>query len=229
MDLKKSNSANLEKREGTRFILGLIVSLSIILISFEWTILSPDMSRINTAKEIEYDIEMIELIRREEPKPLPKEELPPIDDVIEIVDDDYEIEIDYSFDREVDRGTEYIFKNFSDEGTEIVIEEIDFVIVEEMPLFNGGDPRIEFYRYIVRHLKYPEIAAENGVSGKVQVQFVVNAKGFVERATITRSVDPALDQEALRVILSSPKWTPGKQRGKAVNVIYTFPINFVLQ
>jgi len=229
MDLKKSNKANLEKRQGARFILGLIITLSIILISFEWKTPSPDLNNINTAKDIDYDIETMDRIPREEPKQMPKEELPLIDDVIEIVDDDYEIEMDYSFDREVNKHTEYIFKNYADEGTEIVIEDIDFVVVEEMPLFNGGDPKVEFRRYILRNLRYPEIAAENGVSGKVLIQFVVNAIGIIERPTIIRSVDPALDQEAVRVIMSSPQWTPGKQRGKAVNVIYTFPINFVLQ
>jgi len=111
----------------------------------------------------------------------------------------------------------------------LLLENIDFVIVEEMPLFNGGDPKLEFYRYINNHVKYPEIAAENGIHGKVQVQFVVNSQGSIERATVLRSIDPALDKEALRVINSSPRWTPGKQRGKAVNVLYTFPINFVLQ
>ena len=229
MDLKKSNRANLEKKQGARFILGLIITLSILLISFEWTTTSPELSDINSARDIEFDMDIMERIPRDEPKPMPKEELPPIADVIDVVDDDYEIEFDYSFDREADKDTEYLFKNFGDEGTEVVIEDIDFVIVEEMPLFNGGDPKTEFYKYINRHVIYPEIAAENGISGRVQVQFVVNSNGIIERAVVTRSVDPALDKEALRVILSSPKWTPGKQRGKAVNVLFTFPINFVLQ
>jgi len=115
MDLKKSINANLEKKQGGRFILGLIVSLSIILISFEWTVLSPSLNNINSARDIEYDIELIERIPREEPKPMPKEELPPIDEVIEIVDDDYEVEFEFSFDREADEGTEYIFKYFDNE------------------------------------------------------------------------------------------------------------------
>ena len=76
---------------------------------------------------------------------------------------------------------------------------------------------------------YPEIASENGVSGRVLVQFTVDSKGNVVNAKVLRSVDPALDKEALRVVMSSPKWKPGKQRGKAVNVLFTFPINFVLQ
>jgi len=98
-----------------------------------------------------------------------------------------------------------------------------------MPTFNGGDPDIEFWKYIVSNLKYPEIAAENGVMGKVTVKFVVNAQGRVVDAEIVKGADPALDKEALRVVKASPLWTPGRQSGKAVSVMFFFPINFVLQ
>jgi protein TonB len=104
-----------------------------------------------------------------------------------------------------------------------------FIKVEEMPTFNGGDPAIEFWKYIVSNLKYQEITAENGVMGKVTIKFVVNAEGRVVDAEIVKGADPALDKEALRVVSSSPLWTPGKQRGKAVNVMFFFPINFLLQ
>ena len=104
-----------------------------------------------------------------------------------------------------------------------------FYIVEDMPTFNGGDPATEFKKYIVQNLRYPEIAAENGISGRVIVQFAVNKVGTVVDGKVVRSVDPALDKEAIRVVMTSPKWVPGKQRGKAVKVLFTFPINFVLQ
>jgi TonB family protein len=103
-----------------------------------------------------------------------------------------------------------------------------FWVVEEMPTFNGGDPAPEFRQYIAKNLKYPESAANNGVSGRVIVQFTVNESGKVVDAVVVRGVDPALDKEALRVVNSSPKWTPGKQEGKPANVLFTFPFNFVL-
>lgn len=103
-----------------------------------------------------------------------------------------------------------------------------FYIVEEMPLFNGGDPALEFRKFIAQNLQYPISAAENGEQGRVIVQFAVNPYGEVENAIIVRSVTPALDREAIRVVTSSPPWTPGKQRGENVTVIFTFPINFVL-
>ena len=102
-----------------------------------------------------------------------------------------------------------------------------FLIVEEMPVFPGGDE--ELRKFIASNIKYPEIAKENGVQGKVYIYFVINAEGGVEQIEIKRSVDPYLDKEAIRVIQSMPKWTPGKQRGRPVKVAYTVPINFTLQ
>ncbi|MFC2115741.1 energy transducer TonB, partial [Bacteroidota bacterium] len=111
---------------------------------------------------------------------------------------------------------------------EEVAEELIFFIVEDMPSFQGKGQE-GFRSWIAKNLRYPEIAAENGISGKVYVQFAVNSKGQVVDAVVVRGVDPALDKEAVRVVMSSPKWAPGKQRGKAVKVQFTFPINFVLQ
>ena len=140
-----------------------------------------------------------------------------------------EIEDDFDFDMEATDDTEYDFTTMiTDDGEDIEEEEV-FYIVEDMPTFNGGEPATEFRKYIAQNLQYPEIAAENGVSGRVIVQFAVNKTGQVVDAVVVRSVDPALDKEAIRVVMSSPKWTPGKQRGKAVKVLFTFPINFVLQ
>ncbi len=105
-------------------------------------------------------------------------------------------------------------------------EEI-FFIVEDMPEFPGGD--LALRKFIAASVKYPEIAQENGIQGKVYVTFVVGDDGYVKNAKIARGVDPSLDKEALRVVSSLPQWKPGKQRGQAVNVAYTVPINFALQ
>jgi len=116
-----------------------------------------------------------------------------------------------------------------DEGAEeIPKEEEVFFIVEEMPSFQGGGED-SFRDWIAKNLRYPEIAADNGISGRVYVQFAVNSKGEVCDAVVVRGVDPALDKEALRVVLSSPRWEPGRQRGRPVKVQFTFPINFILQ
>lgn len=229
MELKKSKKVDLEKRKGMFVQVGLVVTLSIVLVAFEWTQGEDRADDDNVVQEIQFEDEMMQITRREEPKPEPKPEQPKVAEVLDIVDDDVEIEDDFDFDMEATEDTEYDFTSMIGDEEEEIEEEEVFYIVEDMPTFNGGDPATEFRKYIGLNLQYPEIAAENGVSGRVIVQFAVNKIGKVVDARVIRSVDPALDQEALRVVTSSPKWTPGKQRGKAVTVLFTFPINFVLQ
>jgi protein TonB len=208
---------------------GLVVTLAIILVAFEWTKGEDKGLDEDLVAEIQFEDEMMQITRREEPKPEPKPEQPKVAEVLDIVDDDVEIEDDFDFDMEATDDTEYDFTSMMGDDEEEIEEEEVFYIVEDMPTFNGGDPATEFRKYIAQNLRYPEIAAENGISGRVIVQFAVNKVGQVVDANIVRSVDPALDKEAIRVVMSSPKWTPGKQRGKAVKVLFTFPINFVLQ
>ena len=102
-----------------------------------------------------------------------------------------------------------------------------FIIVEDMPEFPGGE--LALRKFIADHIKYPATAEQKGIMGKVYVTFIVGADGAVQKARVARKVDPSLDEEALRVINSLPKWKPGKQRGVPVNVSYTVPINFQLQ
>lgn len=227
MELKKSKKADLENKKGMFVQVGLVVTLSIILIGFEWTTAPDAGDDTEMVKEITMEDEMIVTRREEPPKEQPKPETPKVAEVLDIVEDDVEIE-DFDFDMEVDEDTEYDFSMMEDDEEEIEEEEI-FYIVEDMPTFNGGKPEVEFRKYIGQNLDYPEIAAENGISGRVIVQFAVNGKGRVVDAVVVRSVDPNLDKEAIRVVMSSPPWTPGKQRGKPVKVLFTFPINFVLQ
>lgn len=205
------------------------MALSIILIAFEWT-KGPDKDdNSEMVQQIQFEDEMMQITRREEPKPEPKPEQPKVAEVLDIVDDDVEIDDEFDFDMEATDDTQYDFTTVISDDEEEIQEEEVFYIVEDMPTFNGGDPATEFRKYIAQNLRYPEIAAENGISGRVIVQFAVNRTGQVVDAVVVRSVDPALDKEAIRVVMSSPKWVPGRQRGKPVKVLFTFPINFVLQ
>lgn len=106
-------------------------------------------------------------------------------------------------------------------------EEKVFDMVEQMPTFPGGAG--ELMKYIAGHLRYPTIAQENGIQGRVICQFVVGSDGNVRDVNVVKSLDPYCDKEAVRVIMSMPKWIPGKQNGKAVSVKYTVPIVFRLQ
>ena len=115
----------------------------------------------------------------------------------------------------------------AEEGTAATEKKAEVLLVAEvMPQFPGGQS--ELMKYLSNNMKYPATAQENSIQGRVVVNFVVNSDGSISDAQVTRGVDPALDQEAIRLIESMPKWTPGQQNGKAVNVKYTLPIQFKL-
>ena len=103
-----------------------------------------------------------------------------------------------------------------------------YIIVEEMPLFKGGDPALEFRKFIAENMRYPLKAAEKGITGKVVTQFVIDENGKLIEPKVIYSAHPLLDSEAIRVLLLSPPWKPGKQKGITVRVYYTFPINFYI-
>jgi protein TonB len=106
-------------------------------------------------------------------------------------------------------------------------EAVPFVVVEEMPMYPGGDT--ELLKYIAEHTNYPEVAKENNIQGRVIVRFCVTSKGGVSQVSILKGVDPELDAEAIRVVNTLPTFKPGKQGGKPVPVWYMVPITFTLK
>jgi periplasmic protein TonB len=228
MELKKSDKADLEKRRGLFFQVGLVVALGVILLAFEWQ-KKPEVEDTSAlAAQVAVEEEIAQVTRPPEVKPPPPP--PQITEVLNLVDDNIKIENDIDLNVESDdnlalSNISYVDTKPSDEET---VDETPFVMVEDMPQFQGGSSD-SFREYIAKNMKYPEIAAENGISGRVYIQFCVNSKGDVVDVIVLRGVDSALDKEAVRVVSGSPKWTPGKQRGKAVKVQFTFPVNFVLQ
>ncbi len=226
MEVKKSPKADLESKKSVFMQIGLVVVLSLVLIAFEWSTTDVTAETFAMAEDVEAEEEIVPITRQEEVKPPPPPPPPKVTDVLNIVDDDVEIEDELEIeDTEVDEDMEVDFEMVEEE--EETEDAPVFFIVEEMPEFPGGE--LELRKYIAQSVKYPVIAQENGIQGRVYVQFVVNTKGEVEQVKIARGVDPNLDKEAIRVVQSMPKWKPGKQRGKAVKVSYTVPINFVLQ
>ena len=111
--------------------------------------------------------------------------------------------------------------------TEAPVEEEVFDMVEQAPQFPGG--QAELMSWLGKNIRYPVIAQENGIQGRVVCQFVVGSDGSVRDIKVVRSLDPSCDKEAVRVIQSMPKWIPGRQNGKAVSVRYTLPVTFRLQ
>ncbi|MBU46960.1 MAG: energy transducer TonB [Flavobacteriales bacterium] len=216
MEPKKNPEISLEKKKGLFFQIGLIITLIIVLGAFEW----------RSYEKVDYNLGQLNLddleeeiipITKQEVKPPPPPPPPP--EVIEIVEDEVEIEEELEIE-----DTE------SDEDIAIEIEEESddefFMVVENMPEFPGGD--LGLMKYIQKNVKYPPIAKEYNITGKVYVSFIVDKSGSVTNAKIVRGVDKNLDAEALRVVKSLPKYKPGKQRGKPVRVMFTIPINFTL-
>lgn len=227
MEAKKSAKADLENKRNLFVMLGLVISLGIVLTAFNLndTVKSADTLGQLSAEAIEDEV--IPVTRQEEVKPPPPPPPPKVVEVLTIIDDDVELDEEFEFEStEADDKT--LINAVPVIKEEVVEEESEvFIIVEDMPEFPGGE--LALRKWIGNNIKYPVIAAENGIQGKVYVTFVVDKDGSISNARIARGVDPSLDQEALRVVNNLPKWKPGKQRGKPVRVSYTVPINFQLQ
>lgn len=185
----------------------------------------------------------------QEPEPeqaTPEEILNTIKDTQIAVVADNEVQEDITSKDEVQESTAAAGATTFDQGTddlnvvrehkeEVIVEEKKpepkkeeiFTAVEQMPQFPGGDA--ELYKWISSHLKYPQMAAENNIQGRVTVRFVVKEDGSIGRVEVLRGKDPDLDREAQRVVKALPKFIPGKMNGRAVQVWYTLPINFKLQ
>jgi len=228
MEVKKSPKADLENKKGIFLQVGFIVVLAVLWLAFEWKTPIEAASSLGELSEEAVDQEIIPITRQDEVKPPPPPPPPPkVTEVLNIVDDDMEIEDVIFEDVEADEELEIDIVEFEEAEEEVEEAEI-FFVVEEMPTFNGKGPEA-FVMWVQRNMTYPLVAQENGIQGRVYVQFVVETNGAVTNVKVTRSVDPSLDKEAIRAVKNSPKWKPGKQRGRSVRVSYTIPVTFVLQ
>lgn len=227
MEVKKSKKASLEGTQSTSILMGIVVGLSFMFIAFEYAQRDIVIDEIDTSGDILVEEEIIEITRRFTPPPPPPPETVQAD-LIDIVEDNT-LEEEVEFQSTEDEQKDAVIINYGEgdgEG-EVYAEDEIFAVVEEMPSFPGGDAAL--MSYISKNIKYPSIATENGIQGRVICTFVINRDGKVTNAEVIRSVDPSLDKEALRVINNMPAWKPGKQRGKPVRVKYTLPIVFRLQ
>jgi len=225
MEEKKSPKANLENKKLMFTQIGMIIALLVTWLAFEHK--SYDKREIDPSLLRQTEVveeEMVEITKQEEPKPQPVE-VPKQTTQLEIVQDDVETEdININADVQQDEVIEdYVAPEVVEE--EVVEQEI-FQIVEEMPSYPGGEKAL--LEYVFKNIKYPQIARETGIQGRVFVGFVVEPDGSVSNVKILRGIGGGCDEEAMRVIKSLPKWKPGKQRGKAVRVSYQIPVVFKL-
>ena len=230
MEIKKSPKANLENKKMMFREIGLIVALLAVLGAFEWSTTETTVQILDeqTAVAIEEDDVPITQEEQLPPPEVPKE--PVMSDIIDIVDDDVKVEDDFLLSTEDDASLGVEIKDYvvEQEEEEEAVEEVPFAIVEQKPTFQNGDAN-QFTKWVFSRIVYPEIAKENGVQGRVTLQFTIDVDGSVTNVKVLRGVDSSLDKEAVRVVSSSPKWTPGKQRDKAVKVKFVFPVIFQLR
>ena len=228
MEIKKTEKASLENKKLLFLEIGLIVSLLITFVAFEWKQAEINVSNLEDTTQIEAEEEIIPITQETPPPPPAEVKIPILSDQIDIVDDNIELENNIiNLEDDASLGVE--IQDYIEVVEEVVEEEaIPFQLVEEKPSFQGGDANT-FSKWVNQRLVYPEIAKENGVQGRVTLQFTVEKDGSVTKVKVLRGVDPSLDKEAVRVVSMSPKWKPGKQRDRAVPVTYTFPVIFQLR
>lgn len=228
MEIKKSPKANLEDKRLTFIFMGLIVALAILYTAFEWT------QREITVHEadnedflIEEEIQIDQTFQEETPPPPPEpEEVPDVIEEIKIVEDDVKTEEFNISTEDTKEAVEIKQVVIEEEEEEEEIEEV-FLVVEEQPEFPGGMAKL--MKYFSDNVRYPVVAAENGIQGRVICQFTVWRDGSIRDIVVVRGVDKSLDKEAVRLIENMPKWKPGKQRGKEVSCKFTVPVSFRLQ
>ena len=230
MESKVSPKADLHSKNLMFLEIGLVAALAIMLGAFEWTSSEKTEVMDLTGQTAVVEEEIIPVTQEQQELPPEMPKIPVLSDVIDIVDDDVEVADDLFIDMEdnANLGVEIMEYHAAVEEEEIEEEAIPFQLVEEKPKFQGGDANA-FSKWVAQNLNYPEIAKENGVQGRVMLQFKVNANGTVSDVKVLRGVDPSLDKEAVRVVSTSPKWEPGRQRDRAVPVTYTFPVIFQLR
>ena len=232
MEVKKSPKADLERGKTMSVLMGFIVGLAVLYVGFEWS--TQDVMVVDETEQVQDVIaeEEIEITRQENtPPPPPPPAAPAVAEVLTVVDDDVEladVEIASSEDdASAAQAETYVAPVVEEEEEEEESAQQIFTVVEKQPEFPGG--MSELMKFLAKSIKYPVIAQENGIQGRVVCSFVVNRDGSIVDIQVMRGVDPSLDKEAVRVIGTMPKWKPGEQRGKPVRVRFILPVQFRLQ
>lgn len=233
MELKKNPESDLERRRTFFFYIGLVTSLAIVLVAFEWKLYEVSVSELGKLKVDQEEEEMIPITRQDLTPPPPPAPKPT---QIDIVKDEVEVKEDVQIQSET---TEEMVVEIKQQ--EEVVEDIPiFTVVEEMPSLPACDKISDFdkrhectqgeiQKFIVQNTKYPQMAKEAGITGTVYVNFEINNKGDLTDVKLLKGIGGGCDEEAMRVVKLLPKFAPGKQRGRPVRVSYNVPIRFTLK
>ena len=229
MEKKKSERADLQNKKVLFMEIGCIIALALVYYGFEYTSEEVRTAVLDESTVITEIEDLIPITFETPPPPPAAPKIPVLSDQIDIVDDDIEIDDNMFLKLEDDPGSGVEIMDYIEViDEEVEEEEIPFMLVEEKPTFQKGDAN-DFSKWVNQRLVYPEIAKENGVQGRITLQFTIDKDGSLTKVKVLRGVDPSLDKEAVRVVSMSPKWEPGRQRDRAVPVTYTFPVIFRLR
>lgn len=227
MEVKKSPKADLEGKKTTGMLIGYVIVLTFMFVAFEWTRRDIVIDTSQAVADLVFEEEIVPITEQKQEVIPPPPETPAPTEILNIVDDKANI-VETTVASTEDTGQKVDIKPMPKHIPEPEPDEqVIFDVVEKMPEFPGGMAAL--MQFLGKNIKYPTIAQENGTQGRVIVQFVVNKDGSIVEPKVVKSVDPYLDKEALRVISSMPKWSPGMQRQKPVRVKYTVPVTFRLQ
>ena len=229
MEIKKTEKASLENKRLIFAEVGLIAALLVVFAGFESSTRAKKVALLQDNTVIDDEDDMV-AIPLDTPPPAPEAPaLPILSDELQIVDDDVAVDLDFQSLDDTDVPVdiqEYVRQEVVEEDVED--DPIPFVTVEQKPTFNGGDAN-GFAKWVNSKLVYPEIAKDNGIEGRVTLQFTIGKDGRLVDVKVLSATDESLAQEAVRVVSSSPKWEPGRQRDRAVKVSYTFPVIYRLR
>lgn len=227
MESKKNEKYDLEKRRPILFGVGMIISISLAITAFEWrTAMEPVVYPMEDNEDVWYVPDEIKITEHREPvPPEPKKEIKvELKEIIEIVE--IELVSKTQPEPEVELGNidDLIEKSAP---TPVTVEEAPFEVVEERPSFPGGEK--ELLKFLGENVKYPRLARNIGIEGRVTIQFIVEKDGSLTDITVIKGIGAGCDEEAIRVMKLVPNFSPGKQRGVPVRVRMMVPINFRLQ
>lgn len=226
MELKKNPKVDLQNKRSILLEIGLIVALAVVIGAFLYTPKEVRVEKIDmNYGPVEEEITEITRQDQKPPEPPKKTEITVITDILNIVTNDTKITTDIGF-AEFEEDIE-IVQQVAVQEEEIEEEQI-FYKVAKMPSFMGGD-LTTFRNWVQGKVKYPQLAQENNISGRVLLTFVVEKDGTLTNIEVLQTPDSSLSEEAIRVLKTSPKWEPGKQRNQSVRVKYTLPIDFRIQ
>jgi protein TonB len=226
MEIKKNPKVDVQNKRVLLLEIGLAVSLLIVIGAFLYTPREYKIEQVEMVAAV-VEEEITEITRQDQkpPEPPKRTEITVITDILNIVTNDEKISTNVDF-AEFAEDVEIIQTVAVEE--EVIEDDQPFVKVEQMPSFMGGD-LMTFRNWVQSKVRFPQIAQENNISGRVLLMFVIERDGSLTNIQVLQTPDSSLSDEAIRVLKTSPKWTPGKQRNQSVRVKYTLPIDFRIQ